>query len=87
MQQPYVVAIQLDGMTTINRAWYTREEQVYLVTFELSKDHIKIDDERDQNQEKITKYIDILSKYVMGEGTRIINALVVWSTNLDDIKF
>lgn len=39
MQQPYVVEAQyLDGMKTINRAWYTREDQVSPVTFQLSKE-------------------------------------------------
>ncbi|XP_049387606.1 uncharacterized protein LOC125851905, partial [Solanum stenotomum] len=39
MQQPYAVAAQLlNGMITINRVWYTREDQVSPVTFQLSKD-------------------------------------------------
>jgi len=54
MQQPYAVAAQLlDGMTTINRAWYTREDQVWPVTFHLSKEQVEKDNERDQNMAKI----------------------------------
>uniref|UniRef100_M1D819 Uncharacterized protein n=1 Tax=Solanum tuberosum TaxID=4113 RepID=M1D819_SOLTU len=33
MQQPYAVAAQLlDGMTTINRAWYTRKDQLDILS-------------------------------------------------------
>uniref|UniRef100_M1DX07 Uncharacterized protein n=1 Tax=Solanum tuberosum TaxID=4113 RepID=M1DX07_SOLTU len=54
MQQPYAVAAQLlDGMTTINRAWYTREDQVSPLTFKLSKEQMEKDNERDQNMAKI----------------------------------
>lgn len=49
MKKPYVVAVQLlDGMTTINKAWYTREDQVSPVTFQLSNDQIEKDNERDK---------------------------------------
>ena len=53
MQQPYTVGTQLlDGMTTIKRAWYNREDQVYFVTFHLSMDKIEKDNERDKNMAK-----------------------------------
>lgn len=34
MQQPYIIVAQLlNGMTKINQAWYTREDQVSPLTF------------------------------------------------------
>jgi len=47
MQQPYTTAAELlDGITTINRAWYTREDQVSPLTFKLPKEQIDKDNER-----------------------------------------
>ena len=44
MQQPYVIATQLlDGMTTINRAWYTHGDQVSPLTFKLTKEQMEKD--------------------------------------------
>lgn len=63
MQYLYVIASQLlDWMTTINRVWYTREDQVTPVTFILPKKHVEKDQKRDQNMEKIMMQLDILSK-------------------------
>ena len=39
----------LDYMTKINRALYTREDQVSHLTIRMTKEHIKNDQERDQN--------------------------------------
>ena len=42
MQQIYKVAVQLlDGMTITERAWYTRENKIFIVTFYLSKEEIE----------------------------------------------
>lgn len=62
-----VVAHLLEGMTTINIVHYTREDQVSLVTFQLSKEQIKKDNERDQDIAKIMTTLDIISKNVMGQ--------------------
>uniref|UniRef100_M1DL01 Integrase core domain containing protein n=1 Tax=Solanum tuberosum TaxID=4113 RepID=M1DL01_SOLTU len=73
MQQSYVIATRLwDGMTTINRAWYTHEDHVSHLTFKLTKEQMEKDQERDQNMAKIMTQLDILSKYVMGAGARSV---------------
>uniref|UniRef100_M1DVF9 Integrase core domain containing protein n=1 Tax=Solanum tuberosum TaxID=4113 RepID=M1DVF9_SOLTU len=88
MQQPYVIAAQLlDGMTTINRAWYTREDQVSPLTFKLTKEQLEKDQARDQNMAKIMTQLDILSKNVMGAGARSVNDVGVGFANPDDAKF
>uniref|UniRef100_M1DH69 Integrase core domain containing protein n=1 Tax=Solanum tuberosum TaxID=4113 RepID=M1DH69_SOLTU len=88
MQQPYVIATQLlDGMTTINRAWYTREDQVSPLTFKLTKEQMEKDQERDQNMDKIMTQLDILSKNVIGAGARSVNAVGVGCANPDESKF
>ncbi|KAK4707005.1 hypothetical protein R3W88_033444 [Solanum pinnatisectum] len=75
MEQPYAVAAQLlDGMTTINRAWYTHEDQVSPLTFKLSKEQMDKDNERDQNMAIIMTQLDILSKNVMGTGAQYCGA-------------
>ncbi|XP_015168639.1 uncharacterized protein [Solanum tuberosum] len=85
MQQPYAVAIQLlDGMTAINWAWYTREDQVSPLTFKLSKEQMDKDNERDQNMTKIMTHLDILSKNVMGASARGANVVGVKVWNLNE---
>jgi len=88
MQQPYVIVAQLlDGMTKINRAWYTRENQVSSLTFKLTKEKIEKNKERDQNMAKIMTQLDILSKNVMGAGARRVNVVGVGCVNLDEAEF
>ncbi|WMV58693.1 hypothetical protein MTR67_052078 [Solanum verrucosum] len=88
MQQPYAIAAQLlDNMTTINRVWYTREDQVSMVTFQLSKEQVEKDNERDQNMAKIMTQLDILSKNVVGVGARGVNVVGVRGANLEKMKF
>uniref|UniRef100_M1DIL3 Integrase core domain containing protein n=1 Tax=Solanum tuberosum TaxID=4113 RepID=M1DIL3_SOLTU len=88
MQQPYVIATQfLDGMSTINRAWYTCEDQVSPLTFKLTKEQLEKDQERDQNMAKIMTQLEILSKNVMGAGARNVNAVGVGCVNPDEAKF
>ncbi|XP_049368430.1 uncharacterized protein LOC125833330 [Solanum verrucosum] len=85
---PYAVVAQLlDSMTTINRVWYTREDQVSPLIFKLSKQLIEKDHERDQNMAKIMTYLDILSKNVMGAGARGVNAVGVGCANSEEMKF
>ncbi|KAK4721531.1 hypothetical protein R3W88_011764 [Solanum pinnatisectum] len=88
MQQPYAVAAQLlDGMTTINKAWYTREDQVSPLTFKLSKEQIEKDNERDQNMAKIMTQLDILSKNFMRAGAHSTNVVGVGCANPEEMKF
>lgn len=62
-------------------------DQVSPITFLLSKEQIKKDNERDQNTDKIMTSLDILYKYVMGACTHSINFVAIGSTNPNDIKF
>ncbi|XP_049364030.1 uncharacterized protein LOC125828738 [Solanum verrucosum] len=88
MQQPYAVAAQLlDGMTTINREWYTREYQVSPLTFKLSKEQMNKYNERDQNMANIMKHLDILSKNVMKVGARGVNVMGVGNANPEESYF
>ena len=53
-QQPYSVDAQvLDGMKTINIAWYSREYQVSPLTFTQYKDKIEKENDRDKNMDMI----------------------------------
>uniref|UniRef100_M1DYA7 Uncharacterized protein n=1 Tax=Solanum tuberosum TaxID=4113 RepID=M1DYA7_SOLTU len=74
-------------MTTINRAWYTREDQVSTLTFKLTKEQIEKDQERDQNMAKIFTQLDILSKNVRGAGARGVNVEGVGCANPVEAKF
>ena len=62
-------------MTTINRVWYTREDQV------------EKDNESDQNKDKIMTQLDILSKNVMGAGARGVNVVGVGAANPKEMNF
>uniref|UniRef100_M1DJW5 Integrase core domain containing protein n=1 Tax=Solanum tuberosum TaxID=4113 RepID=M1DJW5_SOLTU len=82
-----VVAQLLDGMITINRGWYTSEDQVSPVTFQLSKEQVEKDNERDQNMAKIMTQLDILFKNVMGAGACGLNVVGVGGVNPEEMKF
>uniref|UniRef100_M1DPL1 Gag-pol polyprotein n=1 Tax=Solanum tuberosum TaxID=4113 RepID=M1DPL1_SOLTU len=84
----YAKAAQLlDGMTTINRAWYTHEDQVSPLTLKLSKELMEKEQERDQNMAKIMTPLDILFKNVMGAGARSVNVMGVGCANPNESKF
>ncbi|KAK4731583.1 hypothetical protein R3W88_024571 [Solanum pinnatisectum] len=78
MQQPYMIAAQLlDGMTTINRAWYIREDQVSPLMFKQTKEQMEKDQKRDQNMAMIMTQLDILSKNVIGSSGQSVNDMGV----------
>lgn len=88
MQQPHTMEDKLhDGMKTLNMAWYTRKNQLSQVTFQLYKEHIEKDNERDQNMAKIMMHLDILSKNAMGVDTHSVNDIGVWSKIPDEMMF
>uniref|UniRef100_M1DSX9 Integrase core domain containing protein n=1 Tax=Solanum tuberosum TaxID=4113 RepID=M1DSX9_SOLTU len=80
MQQPFEIAFNLlDGMTNINRAWYTQEDQVSPLTLRMTKEKIEKHQERDQNMAKMMTQLDILSKNLMGNGPRVVNVVGITS--------
>uniref|UniRef100_M1D8H5 Integrase core domain containing protein n=1 Tax=Solanum tuberosum TaxID=4113 RepID=M1D8H5_SOLTU len=88
MQQPYEIASHLlNGMTKINRAWYTREDQVSPLTFRMTKEKIEKDQERDRNMAKMMTQLDILSKNVMGSGLKSVNIFGIGGENPNEWRF
>jgi len=76
MRQLYdLVALLLDDMTKVNQELHAREDQMPLLQVGLRKEQIKKDHERDENIAKIITQNDLLSKHVMGGGTRSVNAV------------
>lgn len=88
MQEPYVIAYQiLHDMNNINRAWYTHKDQVYPLTYKLTKEQIEKDQERDQNMAKMITQLDILVKNIMSDGMRSVNVYIIGDVNLEEAKF
>uniref|UniRef100_M1DIU0 Transposable element protein, Retrotrans_gag n=1 Tax=Solanum tuberosum TaxID=4113 RepID=M1DIU0_SOLTU len=88
IQQPYEITSQLlNCMTKINRAWYTRKDQVYPFNFRITKEHIEKDQERDQNMAKMMTQSDIFAKNVMGVGTNSVNIVGVGGVNPYEAQF
>uniref|UniRef100_M1DZA3 Uncharacterized protein n=1 Tax=Solanum tuberosum TaxID=4113 RepID=M1DZA3_SOLTU len=72
-------------MTKINWAWYTGEDQVSPLTYKLTKEQIERDQERDQNMAKMMTQQNILTKNVIGAGTRSVDVVIVGS--LESVPF
>ncbi|WMV55093.1 hypothetical protein MTR67_048478 [Solanum verrucosum] len=88
MKQPYEVVYQfLDCMTKINKAWYTREDQVSPLTFRMTKEQIEKDQEREKKMAKMMTQLDILAKNVMGVVTNNVNVVGVGGVNPDEAQF
>uniref|UniRef100_M1DXK0 Integrase core domain containing protein n=1 Tax=Solanum tuberosum TaxID=4113 RepID=M1DXK0_SOLTU len=88
MKQPFEIASTLiDGMTKINRALYTREDQVSPLTFRMSKEQIENDQEWDENMAKMMTQMDLLSKHVIGSDSKAVNVVGVSGVNPDDAYF
>uniref|UniRef100_M1DKF9 Integrase core domain containing protein n=1 Tax=Solanum tuberosum TaxID=4113 RepID=M1DKF9_SOLTU len=87
MQQPYEVASKLlDGMTKINRAWYTHEDQESPLTFRMTKEQIEKDQERDQNMAKMMTQLDLLSNNMMGSGLKSVNVVEAGGVNPEEAQ-
>uniref|UniRef100_M1DB02 Integrase core domain containing protein n=1 Tax=Solanum tuberosum TaxID=4113 RepID=M1DB02_SOLTU len=85
MQHPFkIVSNVLDGMTKISHAWYTSKDQVSPLNFRMTKEQIEKDQERDENMDKMMTQMDLLSKHVMGSGSKAMNAVGVSEVNPDD---
>jgi len=87
IQQTFEIsATLLDGMTKINRAWNTKEDQVSPLTFKMTKEQIEKEQERDQNMAKMITQMD-LSKRVMGSGYKAENDICFSGVNPDNAHF
>ncbi|WMV09024.1 hypothetical protein MTR67_002409, partial [Solanum verrucosum] len=53
----------------------------------MTKEQIEKDQERYENMAKMMTQMDLLSKHVMGSGSKAVNANVVSGVNLDDAHF
>ncbi|WMV24879.1 hypothetical protein MTR67_018264 [Solanum verrucosum] len=85
MQQPFeITSSLLDGMKKINCAWYTRKGQVSPLTFRMTKKQIKQDQQHDENMAKMMTQMDLLSKHVMGCGSKVVNAVRVNGVSPDE---
>uniref|UniRef100_M1DN40 Integrase core domain containing protein n=1 Tax=Solanum tuberosum TaxID=4113 RepID=M1DN40_SOLTU len=77
----------LNDVNDPNLAWYIRKDQVYPLTFKLTKEQLEKDQERHQNIGKIMTQLDILAKNVMGAGARSVNVVGVGCINPEEAKF
>uniref|UniRef100_M1DXN6 Uncharacterized protein n=1 Tax=Solanum tuberosum TaxID=4113 RepID=M1DXN6_SOLTU len=74
IRQPFDIAsVLLDEMTKINRAWYTREDQVSPLNFGLAKEQLEKNQERDDNMAKMITQMTLLTKHVTGSGYEAMN--------------
>ena len=62
-------------MITINVSWYTCEDNVFPVTFKISKEEIERYHDRDQNMTKIMTLLESLYKIIMGDGAQVVNVM------------
>ncbi|WMV29934.1 hypothetical protein MTR67_023319 [Solanum verrucosum] len=64
-----------DKMTKINHAWYTREDQVSPLIVWMKKEQLEKNQEQDENMAKMMTQMDLLTKHVMGNVTKVVNRL------------
>ncbi|KAH0740735.1 hypothetical protein KY290_033778 [Solanum tuberosum] len=84
-------------MTKINRAWYTREDQVSSLNIRLTKEQLEKNHVMgggynhvmgDENMAKIMTQMDLLKKHVMGGGYKDMNVVGANSgVSPDDAQF
>uniref|UniRef100_M1DXZ1 Integrase core domain containing protein n=1 Tax=Solanum tuberosum TaxID=4113 RepID=M1DXZ1_SOLTU len=88
MRQTFDIASTLlDEMTKINRAWYTREDQVSPLNLGLTNEQLKKNQERDENMAKIMIQMDLLTKHVMESGYKVVNAVGANSMSPNEMQF
>lgn len=92
MRQYFTAAFNLlDQMAKTNRAWHTREAEVAVggpFSSSISKAQMLKDQEKDENIAKMMIQMDLLTKHVMGNGSKSVNALALsGSKSYEDDKF
>ncbi|XP_059306513.1 uncharacterized protein LOC132057955 [Lycium ferocissimum] len=68
----------LDKLTETNEAWHTRELEVGGGSSSknvLTREMIKKEEERDESMAKLITQMDLLTKHVMGGGSKAVNAV------------
>ncbi|XP_015166992.1 uncharacterized protein [Solanum tuberosum] len=66
LQSFEVASFLLDGMTKVNQAWYTKDDQVSPLCFWLTQEQIKKERERDENIKKMLSQMEILQEHMNG---------------------
>ncbi|XP_049406215.1 uncharacterized protein LOC125869833 [Solanum stenotomum] len=61
-----ITSTLLDEMTKINHAWYTRQDQVSLLNFGMTKEQVEKNQELDENMAKMMSQKELLTQQVMG---------------------
>ncbi|XP_015169042.1 uncharacterized protein [Solanum tuberosum] len=68
LQSFEVVSFLLDGMTRVNQAWYTKDDQVSSLCFRLTQEQLNKERERDENIKKMLSQMKVIQKH-MNQGS------------------
>jgi len=66
LQSFEVASFLLDGMTKVNQAWYTKDDQVSPLCFRLTQEQLDKERERDENIKKMLSQMKILQEHMKG---------------------
>ncbi|XP_059289056.1 uncharacterized protein LOC132042546 [Lycium ferocissimum] len=79
MDNSYATVCELlDKLTETNEAWHTRDSEVgggSSSKHVLTREMIKKEEERDESMAKLVTQMDLLTKHVMGGGSKKVNAV------------
>ncbi|KAK4731246.1 hypothetical protein R3W88_024234 [Solanum pinnatisectum] len=66
LQSFEVASFLLDGMTKVNQAWYTKDDQVSPLCFRLTQEQLDKEKGRDENIKKMLSQMEILQEHMKG---------------------
>ncbi|WMV41160.1 hypothetical protein MTR67_034545 [Solanum verrucosum] len=76
MRQPFSVASTLlDYMTKLNQSCHTRKDNVSPFNVGLTKEQMEKNQECDENMAKMMAQMDLLTKHVIGGGSKVVNVV------------